>query len=180
MIYKTKPKADKPPKAEKKKAKPEKPVAGMTTKEAGASLNQALSDLVGRKVEVIKPKPEPKPEAKPNGAAAPETMVIQSDGKVAIGTDTNVAPQGIAVVPPPKGKKQTEVSNINKRITEGARIDHWRTARSLRKGYKGFFAQGGHYVKTNRGNEFIVGEEKFFDSLTAAQEYAKSKLPAVG
>lgn len=82
------------------------------------------------------------------------------------------APKGPQAVP-----DKPKVANINKRITEGAEVKEWRWVRSLRQGYPGFFAQGGHYKRTNRGNEFVVGEEHHFKLLADAQRFVMEKAP---
>lgn len=149
MIYKSKPKKEKP-------------------------APQAADNKKTKKT-ASQPAPEPEPAPVSEVAAEPAPGLNLPNPALA---EAEAAPAktkkkaALQVVP-----DKPKVTNINKRITEGARIDTWRVARSLRVGMPGYFAQGGHYQATNRGNSFIVGEEKHFSELRAAQEYANSRLP---
>ena len=187
-----------------KPAKPDKPKKAQEALSAAAKLaaknkvtreelREAGAAVIQEAHKASKPKPQapifgiPKRDAE-EPESAPSEAPVSEVAVPAPGLNLPHPPvepelgnsKGITVVGGGKKPQKVEapkVTNINKRITEGAEIKEWRTARSLRKDYPGFWAQGGHYKMTNRGKEFIVGEEKHFKSLTDAQKYCVSKMP---
>jgi hypothetical protein len=66
--------------------------------------------------------------------------------------------------------KQPKRDPKDRRISLDAVIETWRVARNLRRGYSGYWVQGGE-KRRNRsgGNFFAVADQKNFSSLAAAQ-----------
>jgi hypothetical protein len=127
---------------------------------------EKLGDLESQRTAVVEAIAPKKGKSKTSNGAVATTLAPAATPKPA------PKPELVPKAPAP-------VENINRRVTEGAEVKEWRTARSLRVKQPGYFAQGGYYKKGPRGNEFVVGEERHFTNLRECQEYCNSRRPQV-